>query len=43
MRAVRCKDFTGPADLVIEEVEPPVPEDDEIRVRCTHVSVSLAP
>ena len=41
MRAVRCKDFTGPADLVIEEIEPPVPADDEIRVRVHAASINF--
>jgi NADPH2:quinone reductase len=41
MRAVRCNAFTGPADLVIEEVEPPEPEDDEIRVRVHAASINF--
>ena len=41
MRAVRCRAFSGPADLVIEEIEPPVPEDDEIRVRVHAASINF--
>ena len=41
MRAVRCNAFTGPADLVIEEIPPPVPEDDEIRVRVHAASINF--
>jgi len=41
MRAVRCRSFSGPADLVIEEIDPPVPEDDEIRVRVHAASINF--
>ncbi len=41
MRAVRCNALTGPADLVVEEIEPPVPADDEIRVRVHAASINF--
>ena len=41
MRAIRCNAFTGPADLVVDDVAPPTPADDEIRVRVHAASINF--
>ena len=41
MRAVRCRSFSGSADLVIEDIKPPAPQDDEIRVRVHAASINF--
>jgi len=41
MRAVRCNAFSGPADLVVEDIEPPIPGADEIRVRVHAASINF--
>jgi NADPH2:quinone reductase len=41
MRAVLCKSFTGPGDLAIEEVAPPAPAADEVRLEVHAASVTF--
>lgn len=40
MKAVLCKDFTGPGALEIGEAEPPKPADDEVRIAVRAASVT---
>ena len=41
MKAVLCKDFAGPDGLVVEDVEPPRPADDEVLLTVHSASVNF--